>query len=140
MTQPLPKIQRLPDWQLRLEHFLQARMLQKFEYGSNDCGLFAADAVWAMTGVDFAPHLRSHTSAREAIATQRRHAGLGKIAARLLGPAGPVQLASVGDVLLLKIGKREALGICNGTAIIGPGPAGLAYAPMAAALACWRVV
>jgi hypothetical protein len=136
---PTVPLVRLPDWQLRYAALVAARMATPFDYGSNDCALFAADAVQAMTGIDPAPHLRAHTNAREAIKTIKRYGGIANLATACLGPAVPVQTARVGDVVLVAVGKRLALGICNGTTAFGPGARGLAHAAMADALLCWRV-
>lgn len=43
---------RLADWQERLTDFLRERREMPFIKGKNDCFLFAADAVLAMTGTD----------------------------------------------------------------------------------------
>jgi hypothetical protein len=37
------------------------------------------------------------------------------------------------------MGKREALGMCNGTTVVGPGPAGVVAVEMLSAVAAWRV-
>lgn len=130
---------RLPDWQLRLEAFVAQRQAMPFAWGANDCALFAADAVQAITGRDPAPHLRGHRNARQAICAVREHGGLGAIAWAALGPAMPVQQAAVGDVVLVRVGKRLALGVCNGATVLGPGVQGLAAVPMADAVMAWRV-
>lgn len=130
---------RLPDWQLRLESFVAQRQSVPFVWGANDCALFAADAVQAITGRDPAPHLRGHRNARQAICAVREHGGLGAIAWAALGPSMPVQLAAVGDVVLVRVGKRLALGVCNGATALGPGALGLAAVPMTDAVLAWRV-
>ena len=139
MTTNVKPPARLPDWQLRFEQFVMQRLSAEFAWGRNDCGLFAADAVRAITGVDLAPHLRAHTDARGALVALRGYGGVANLASACLGPAAPAVQACVGDVVLLPMGKRLALGICNGATAIGPGPSGLAHVPMADALMCWRL-
>lgn len=134
-----PKFQRLPDWQLRLEAFVAQRQAMPFAWGANDCALFAADAVRAITGRDPAPHMRGHRNARQAIRSQRAHCGLGSLAVAALGPSMPVQQAAVGDVVLVRVGKRLALGVCNGATALGPGAQGLAALPMTDAVLAWGV-
>jgi len=51
---------RLTDWRSRLLSYLVAERAAPFEYGSHDCALFAAGAVAAMTGVDYAAPYRGH--------------------------------------------------------------------------------
>jgi hypothetical protein len=134
-----PQFIRLPDWQLRLESFVTQRQSVPFVWGANDCALFAADAVQAITGRDPAPHLRGHRNARQAICAVREHGGLGAIAWAALGPSMPVLRASVGDVVLVRVGKRLALGVCNCATVLGPGPLGVVAVPMADAVLAWGV-
>ena len=133
------RLRRLPNWRVYLDAVLHARRRAPFAWGSNDCAIFAADCVRAQTGVDLADGLRGQ-NARQAIRTVRRHGGIAALATRALGPACDARWASLGDVVLLYAGKREALGVCIGDGeLVGPGPAGLALLPMSAALAAWRV-
>ena len=131
---------RLPDWQLRLEAFVSAHQCQPFAWGANDCATFAANCVQALTGQDPAPAgLRNHRTAKQATRTLNRHGGLVGIATAVFGQPVPVAGAQVGDVLLVRFGKRMALGICNGATVIGPGPAGTVAVGFDRAAACWRV-
>lgn len=52
---------RLHDWPERLAGFLDSRQGEPFAWGSNDCALFAADAVQAITGVDLAREFRGYS-------------------------------------------------------------------------------
>jgi hypothetical protein len=131
---------RLHTWPLAFEAFTRARRLVPLAWGANDCALFAADCVLALTGQDVAPpDLRLHKSAKQALQSLKRHDGLHSIASAALGPCVPVLTAGVGDVVLIKVGKREALAICNGTTVLGPGPAGISCLGLDLATACWRV-
>lgn len=50
---------RVKHWDtVALHAFLLERVHQPFEWGKNDCALFAADAVLAMTGTDIAAEFR----------------------------------------------------------------------------------
>lgn len=131
---------RLPDWQIRLEAFMRVRRTMPFKWGVHDCATFAADGIEAMTGVRYVPGLRGHQTAREAIAAMRAAGGLKGIATQALGePVAPL-MATIGDVVLVPMGKREALGLCNGSTVIGAALAGgLANAPLDIAIAAWRV-
>lgn len=131
---------RLSDWQLRFSEFAQARASVPFAWGSNDCCLFAADAVLAISGQDFAGDARgSYADAMTALRVMLERGGLRAIATAALGePIAPV-LATVGDVVLLENEGRELLAICNGTSALGPGEHGIAVLGMDAALAAWRV-
>lgn len=134
---------RLPDWPLRLEAFMAARQQQPFAWGAQDCALFAADAVQALTGVDVAkPHLRRHRTARAALRSLHHHGGLQRIAQAALGTPIPSALANVGDVLLTRPSAQAhhpMLAVCNGSSAIAPGPFGLVSLSLAQVSHAWRV-
>lgn len=131
---------RRPDWRLQFDALISQRMHAPFAWGVNDCALFAADCVAAVTGQDPAPHLRGHRTARQALRTIRDHGGLFGIASRALGAPAGVHNAAEGDVLLVGMGKRTALGVMlDGGMLVGPGTGGLCSAPLTDALCAWRV-
>lgn len=132
-------IVRLYDWQTRLEAFARARQSMPFQWGRNDCALFAADCIEAMTGERLLPNMRSYSSARDALMLIQQAGGLRSIACHALGGFILPIYARVGDAVLVRVGKREALGICNGAVALGPGPGGLVAISMNEALAAWRV-
>ncbi|MBS0427612.1 MAG: hypothetical protein JSR41_10040 [Proteobacteria bacterium] len=130
---------RTRNWQAALSTFIAERRSTPFAWGSNDCCLFAADAVHAMTGVDPAAELRGYSSALDAARLVEARGGLARIAAGALGePVAPV-FASVGDVVLIENEGRELLALCNGTTALAPGELGLVVLGMDAAKAAWRV-
>lgn len=136
-AQPL---RRLPDWQLRLECFIQQRWHQPFAWGRQDCALLAADCVQALTGVDLAPPaLRAHCNARQALRLLQQHGGLAQLAHAALGPACPVAQASVGDLLLTRSQGRPMLAICNGSSALAPGALGLVSLGLQDVSHAWRV-
>lgn len=52
-------LQRHQHWATRSFHeFLRGRRAAPFAWGTNDCALFAADAIQAFTGVDIAAEFR----------------------------------------------------------------------------------
>lgn len=131
---------KLPDWQMRLEAFAAERRAAPFVWGQNDCCTFAADAVAAITGTPPAcGDLRTYRTAKQAYRTIDRHGGIPGIASRAYGQPQAASLACVGDVVLVTVGKRDALAICNGTAALAPSSAGLVAVPMAQARQCWRL-
>jgi hypothetical protein len=131
---------KLHDWQVRFESFIASRNAKPFTWGTNDCAIFAADCVHALTGCDVAlPAFRKHATERQAARVLKRHGGVLGIATAALGQPVPATTASVGDVVLAKAGGRDMLAICNGDTCIAPGPRGLAVLPMAQASLCWRL-
>ena len=131
---------RRHDWQTRFAAFAIERAALPFAWGHNDCCLFAADAVLALTGEDFARDWRgSYTSATAAARLLSQRGGLPQIASDALGAAISPLMANLGDVVLVENSGRELLAVCNGTSVICPGEAGLVVLGMDAATAAWRV-
>lgn len=131
---------RRRDWQQRFAAFGIERRGVPFAWGSNDCCLFAADAVLALTGVDPAQELRgAYDDAARAMRLVEDRGGLHAIACAALGQPVIPAMATVGDVVLVVNADRELLAICNGVNAIGPGKDGIAVMGMEAALAAWKV-
>ena len=127
------------EWQSSLAELVAQRMAAPFEWGVNDCCIFAADAVRAMTGRDPAADAHCYSTALEAAQVVRKLGGLAEIAAtRAGGEEVPPLMARVGDVVLGKL-DRECLGICTGETWHAPSACGLVAAPMSTALRAWRV-
>jgi len=135
------KCGRLPDWQLRLAEFMGSRFAMPFNWGTNDCCLFAADAVLAMTGIDHAASLRgTYTTALGAQRIVDDAGGMLALTEGMLGGAMSPLLAGVGDVVLVKNEGRELLAICNGVNTLSPGAAGLVgLETFNHGLAAWRI-
>lgn len=130
---------RLHQWQSALQYLIAERRLMPFEWGRNDCGLFAADCVQAITGEDPAPGFRGvYASESGAQAVLDANGGLEGVAAASFGAEIAPALAQVGDVVLCKIQGRDMLAICAGSHAIGPGHNRLASMPMKRAQKAWR--
>ena len=128
------------DWQSRLQACLAERWARPFEWGVNDCALFACDCVQACTGIDPAKGIRG-TYSTEAGAAKviKRGKGLGAIAANRLGPEIPPLMAQPGDVGLLNNGGMECLAVCTGAVWHMPAAHGVVAVPMQMALRAWRL-
>lgn len=131
------------DWRVHLDSLVYERLNAPFRWGSNDCALFAADAVQATTGVDFAAKLRGYRTAREALRIISARGGLVSIATRALGAALAPIFACTGDIALVpssRGSKRVSLAVClscDKAAV--PGAMGLQIVPIDRALCVWRV-
>ena len=133
-------MKRTQDWQIRFEAFIAERRARPFAWGSNDCAIFAADAVMAITGCDPAPAgLRAHRTEKQALRALQRHGGLIGIATAALGQPTPASQAAAVDVVLSKSGKRDMLSICNGSTVFAPSAAGLVSLALDRDSVCWRV-
>ena len=132
---------RLADWEPRLQTFIAARRTVPFAWGSNDCCLFAADAVLSMTGCDpAAAHRGSYADDAGAFGVLRALQGLRTAVTNSLAicQARPLQ-AGVGDVVLYSGLKGRGLGVAMGAFFLAPGRHGLVTFKLSHALTCWKL-
>lgn len=142
-------MRRRSDWQSQLGAYLERVAHWRFAYGELDCGLFAANAIEAMTGVDIAVDLRGRYSSRpQAFAAIQTITG----AATMIGVAEhfackhglgerPVLMSQRGDLVALRTGRRSSLGIVamHGTEILAPYGRGILRLPISHATRSWQV-
>ncbi len=133
-------IARLPDWEARLSLLVQERLGAPFAWGGNDCVLFAADCVAAMTGIDPAAQLRGQwASQSEAVRMIARAGGLAE-AVRALGLVEvPPLFAQRGDLVLHRREGADALAICAGSALAAPSATGLLFFGLEQGVTAWRI-
>lgn len=142
---------RVDYWDTRSFHqFLVERARAPFAWGTNDCALFVADGIEAITGVDIAADFRGkyHTE-QEAFDLIREITGGETIAAAAAWCAAkfgmletPTPLyAQRGDMVVLPDEDRLIAGLVhlNGRDIVAVGENGLKRIPLAAATRAWRV-
>lgn len=107
---------RLEDWPERLNRFLEQP--HKFDWQTANCALFAADAVEAMTGIDFAEQYRGPKTKLGVYRRLLKRCGGGveDAATKELGQPKPILLAQRGDVVSAAAGENGeiALGVCAG--------------------------
>lgn len=136
-----PARARLQDWPERLAELVEARRTMAFAWGGNDCCLFAADAVLAMTGADPAAAFRGYASEDEAARLIRD--GLEEVVAAALAEfgAGACHPAFVqrGDLALVLMGNQPTVTVVLGATVAGPGPDGLVFLPAGAVLRAWSI-
>lgn len=139
---------RLSDWQTRLSNYLNQAANTEFEYGVLDCGLFVADCIVAITGLDVASELRGYASRAEAFARIEALCGtpsMEAVAAYLAERYGfdevPVGSAQRGDAVVIKRGRASSLGIIamHGTEILTPYKDGIARLPLNLATHAYRI-
>ncbi len=130
---------RLPDWMLRLEQLVEQRQRARFEWGVQDCSMWACDVVLAATGVDPADGLRgTYSNEAEAQAVIDAGGGLAALAEARFGPEVPVLAAAVGDVGLMQTERGPALVACMGAYWLAAGAWGLVVVEPAAVERAWR--
>ena len=137
---------RLKEWAAFLDTFIHARSKTPFAYASNDCCLFAADAIKEITGTDIAASFRG-TYTDEASANAVIAANGGTVATLVANLATQFSMASVppltaqsGDLVALNGGAGIALGIvgCDGS-VYGVGTDGLQRVALTTVVQAWRV-
>ncbi|EKE79729.1 DUF6950 family protein [Idiomarina xiamenensis] len=114
---------RLKNWPTNLIKLLQQRRDQPFEWGVNDCCLFAADAYQAIHGIDLADEFRGHYSTKiGAYRALKRH-GYNDVADVLgtkLGQPKAAVMPERGDLLLVDNHGHQTAGVyCNGAWVVG---------------------
>lgn len=130
---------RFPDWEKRLREFIESRRHTSYALGSNDCCLFVADAIHAMTGEDLAADLRGYTDGETAQEIIDSHGGMINLVSTFLGdPQGPL-VARRGDVVCVKTAAGEAVGICVGNHGAFVSAERLAFWPLDHCNHSWRI-
>jgi len=129
-------IVRFPYWESKLNAFIEERRNAPFQWGVNDCCLFACDAVKSICGYDFAESLRG---------TYSTAYGAGKVYLKLkvkdvseLGwkyvDEGKLSIVDIrkanrGDFLVYANCKNRSLGISIGECGAFVSEKGLAFIP-----------
>lgn len=132
---------RAEDWPARLAAAIERARREPFAWGRQDCALFAADAVCALTGADPAEPFRGrYDDALSAARVLSELGGLYQAMTDLMGDPLPALQARRGDLVLwVQTESGETLGVCCGRQFAAPGPDGLVFVALDAALCAWRV-
>lgn len=112
-------IVRYHDWRTRLSAYLHEVAPASFEWGRHDCALFAAGAVEAMTGHDFAAEYRGRYKTLIGGLRHLKKAGFSDhadLAASIFSEVAPAH-AHVGDLAAIQIEGGIALGVVQGSRI-----------------------
>jgi hypothetical protein len=128
---------RVEGW----ERILQNRInnAQPFDWGTNDCCMFAVSVVEAITGVDYGIAYRGYKTKRGAASRLLKAGGVEAIATNALGEPKQRKMARRGDVVSFMSEQEVSLGICNGDKIAAVSDDGLVLLPMSQALKAWSV-
>lgn len=134
-------MQRFPDWQQRLALWLRANRTRPFAQGKWDCGLFAAGAVEAMTGVDIVADVRGRYTTTKGAMRVLRRMGFDDHVALFAShcPEIPTLEARPGDLVTFRTAEGLALAVVQGAGAYHAGPHGLAVISMQAAHRAYRV-
>lgn len=134
-------MKRFTDWRARLADLIEQRRRVPAD-GTNNCGLFVADAVLAMTGEDLAEGWRNHyATIADAVAAVRAagFADVCELAAARLTEIHPSR-ARHGDVAAIPLNAGAwALGIVAGERVTVLRPDGLGTVSLDAATRAFQV-
>jgi hypothetical protein len=145
------ELTRVEHWDTIAFHdFLIARAAVPFAWGENDCALFVADGIEAMTGVDIAGAFRGqYHSEAEAMDLIRSVTGGETVAEAAAWCADQFRMpervlplfAQRGDMVVLPDAGRMIAGLVhlNGRDIVAVGEAGLKRLPLVSVARAWRV-
>jgi uncharacterized protein YfaT (DUF1175 family) len=131
---------RRHDWASRMFATFDAHMRREFAFGADDCSLFVARVVDAMTDSTFAQQLAdAYQDERGALRMLAKHGSLLSATMSFLGEPSTEPRPLRGDVVLFDGGIDDALGIWDGLHIIAMGEGGLRRVPRSEIKAFWRV-
>lgn len=106
---------RYEDWPLRLSNFLYENRNAQFIWGENDCILFGAKCIEALTGVNFYNEYLGYTTREEAEEIVKNHKGIHNIVKKHLGePRKYVMKACRGDLAMVRTPERT-IGVVDDT-------------------------
>jgi hypothetical protein len=126
-----------------MKAFIQTHKNKPFVWGENDCCLFAANAVLALTGNDLAAEFRGKYSTELGAARALKKHGYSSIEMLLnakLGESIAPLSAKNGDVALVEnhLGQLAA-GIVFRSGIYCVSPSGLRQLPLSSVISVWGV-
>ncbi len=128
------------DWASRMYDVIAAHQGKEFAWGDNDCCLFVARAVDAMTDSSLELALsQAYWDEPSALAFIAVSGDLETAVSDYLGPSTKDR-ATRGDVVLVDGGLGDALGICTGKSVVCMGPKGLRELSRDEIKAVWRSV
>ena len=131
---------KLPDYQIRLDAWYKSKAGKPLVYGENDCCLFVADAVLAMTGIDPAKAIRgTYNSEQGAAKIIARHGGLKGLIDSLGFESKTIAFATVGDIGLAKQEREELLVLCMAGYAIAQGKRNIEFVPFDRLIHVWGV-
>lgn len=134
--------ERHPDWRLSLMQYLAECMRAPLAFGQHDCAIFAAGAVRAMTGQDFAAAYRGRYDSLAGGLRLLARDGFADHVALARARLTPIAVAEAmpGDLAALPASPVPALGVVQGASVYVLGPEGvIGLVPLTDATEAFRV-
>lgn len=134
-------MKRHNDWRTRLIAYMHDTVRRPFEEGVHDCALFAAGAVEAMTGEDYAaPYRGRYSTTLGGLRILRKdgfedHVALAASHCEEIPPA----FACPGDLAVIPTDDGPSLGVVQGERVYCLLPNGLGLEPLSSATRAFRV-
>lgn len=132
---------RKSTWEADLNAYLAAKRSEPFVWGSNDCALFIAGAVEAMTGVDPAQQYRGQYKTDLGAMKALKRLGEGTLDKTLDATFKPIATGFIGRGDLVWNG--DSVGVCIGSEALFAGEEGsqpgLVRVPRGEWVRGWRV-
>lgn len=131
---------RVSDWPKVLNEFIQERLYTPFKWGTNDCCIFAGDAVLAITGTDLVAEFRGKYQTEDGSKKAIGGATVAGLVTQKLGK--PVHWTHLqrGDVAMFEQENGKTLGLCVGAKLVTPGEDGLVFTSIDKAILGWRIL
>ena len=130
---------RRDDWVAQLWEQVEDHAGAQFEWGINDCCLFAARVVDAMTDSDFELELLSqYSDEATALAYIASHGSLEAAVTSHLGTPAEGR-ALRGDVVLCANDGNPCVGVCVGGTVACVGQSGLVFLPRQDIIKRWSI-
>ncbi len=128
---------RIPTWEEALVNYMAEKRHEPFEYGANDCCLFAAGAVLQITGEDPMPEFRGKYDSLKGSLKVIKEIGAGTLEATLDGkfPEVGIGHAQRGDLAFFD----GSVGVVMGGFAYFASDDGLEKIPRAMWDKCWSV-
>lgn len=129
---------RLENWPLLLSDYLAEKRHTPFEWGVNDCVMFAAKGLERLTGQNMYAMYEGYKTEAEAQEIIDNAGGMEALISRHLGPGSrDVLKASRGDLVMMKL-PQKTIGMVDdsGQNVACVGPNGMVRLPLKRA---WRV-
>jgi hypothetical protein len=137
---------KLPNWQIKFDAFLEKHKNTPFEWGKWDCCKFSNALIKTMTGKDLIPKtLTWHDEASAMKAIKDYGETLELSIEKVCKDNGVEEIKKVfmtcGDLVVYKQegGESELVGICNGFGILTPTDDGVGVVNNNLALRVWRI-
>lgn len=128
----MQELKRVSDWYSRLFELIIEKENEPFKFGKNDCTLFGADVVLALTGVDLAASYRgkyrSLRGGMKLLKSDGYTSNVDYIEKNF--PEISLAFANAGDLCLINTEEGEAIAVLIGTVAAGIGPNGLIRFPL----------